>query len=135
MLLYQMQGHVALCEARNVYIDFESVAEAVQGLRKTTNNCFPGCHHDMARFLVADGGDGLQIWKIAANILNKQPRIADKWWWLGGKLIVAHRKNPACSGMLHWVRTDSLKRPTRRKRNTYKILVGKPERKRPFGKT
>jgi hypothetical protein len=29
---------------------------------------------------VADGGDGLQIWKVAANILNKQSRTADKGW-------------------------------------------------------
>jgi hypothetical protein len=36
------------------------------------------CHHDMARPQVADGGDGLQIWRIAGNILNKQSRTADK---------------------------------------------------------
>jgi hypothetical protein len=35
------------------------------------------CHHDMARPQVADG-DGLQIWRVAANILNKQSRTADK---------------------------------------------------------
>jgi hypothetical protein len=29
---------------------------------------------------VADGGNGLQIWRIAANILNKQSRTADKGW-------------------------------------------------------
>jgi hypothetical protein len=29
---------------------------------------------------VVDGGDGLQIWKIAANILRKQLWIADKGW-------------------------------------------------------
>jgi hypothetical protein len=29
---------------------------------------------------VADGGDGLQIWRVAANILNKQSRIGDKVW-------------------------------------------------------
>jgi hypothetical protein len=29
---------------------------------------------------VADGGDGLQICKVAANILNKLSRTADKWW-------------------------------------------------------
>jgi len=28
------------------------------------------CHHGMARPQVADGGEGLQIWKVAANILN-----------------------------------------------------------------
>jgi hypothetical protein len=35
------------------------------------------CHHGMARPQVADGGDGLQIWRGAANILNKQSRTAD----------------------------------------------------------
>jgi hypothetical protein len=36
------------------------------------------CHHGMARPQVADGGDGLQIWRVAANLLNKQSRAADK---------------------------------------------------------
>jgi hypothetical protein len=36
------------------------------------------CHHGMAHPQVADGGDGLQIWKVAANILNKQSWTADK---------------------------------------------------------
>jgi hypothetical protein len=30
------------------------------------------CHHDMARPQVADGGDGLQEWRVAANVLNMQ---------------------------------------------------------------
>jgi hypothetical protein len=38
------------------------------------------CHHGMARLQVADGGKGLQIWRVAANILNKQSRTADKGW-------------------------------------------------------
>jgi hypothetical protein len=29
---------------------------------------------------VTNGGDGLQIWRVAANILNKQSRIAGKEW-------------------------------------------------------
>jgi hypothetical protein len=29
------------------------------------------CHHGMAYSQFADGGDSLQIWRIAANILNK----------------------------------------------------------------
>jgi hypothetical protein len=33
----------------------------------------------MARPQVAEG-DGLQIWRVAANILNKQSRRADKGW-------------------------------------------------------
>jgi hypothetical protein len=39
------------------------------------------CHHGMARPQVADGGDGLQVWRVAANILNKQSRRADKEWY------------------------------------------------------
>jgi hypothetical protein len=29
---------------------------------------------------VADGGDGLQVWRIAANILNNQSWTANKGW-------------------------------------------------------
>jgi hypothetical protein len=49
----------------------------------------------MARPEVADGGDVLQIWRVAAIILNKQSRTADREWlcrlegWAG-----AH--NPQC---------------------------------------
>jgi hypothetical protein len=39
------------------------------------------CHHGMARPQVADGGDGLRICRVAANILNKQSRTADKGWY------------------------------------------------------
>jgi hypothetical protein len=38
------------------------------------------CHHGMARPQVADGGDALQVWRVAANILNKQSRTANKEW-------------------------------------------------------
>jgi hypothetical protein len=38
------------------------------------------CQHGMARPQVADGGDGLQIWRVAANILNKQSRTAERVW-------------------------------------------------------
>jgi hypothetical protein len=38
------------------------------------------CQHGKARPQVAEGGDGLQIWREAANILNKQSRTADKEW-------------------------------------------------------
>jgi len=36
-------------------------------------------HHKMGGGpRIADGGDNLQIWRVAANILNKQSRTADK---------------------------------------------------------
>jgi hypothetical protein len=34
----------------------------------------------MARPQVADGADDLQIWRVAANILNKQSQTADMRW-------------------------------------------------------
>jgi hypothetical protein len=37
-------------------------------------------HHIMARPQVACGGDGLQVLRVVANILNKQSRTADKGW-------------------------------------------------------
>jgi hypothetical protein len=38
------------------------------------------CHHGMVHPQFADGGDGLQLWRVAANTLNKQPQLqtADK---------------------------------------------------------
>jgi hypothetical protein len=38
------------------------------------------CHYGMARRQVADGGDAIQLWMAAANILNKQSRTADTGW-------------------------------------------------------
>jgi hypothetical protein len=50
----------------------------------------------LARPQVADGGEGLQIWRVAANILNKQLRTADKGWpcslGVGWGLTTPHRK-------------------------------------------
>jgi len=36
------------------------------------------CRHDMARPRVPDGEDDPQIWRAAANILNKESLTADK---------------------------------------------------------
>jgi hypothetical protein len=49
------------------------------------------CHHGMARPQVADGGDGLQMCKIAANTLNKQSRAAENGWF--SSLGVRHEAN------------------------------------------
>jgi hypothetical protein len=38
------------------------------------------CHHDTAHPQVADGGDGLQICRVAATESNKQLLTADKGW-------------------------------------------------------
>jgi hypothetical protein len=39
-----------------------------------------GGSHSTAHPQVADRGDTLQVWRVAANILNKQSRTADKGW-------------------------------------------------------
>jgi hypothetical protein len=49
----------------------------------------------MAHPQVLDGGDGLQIWRVAANILNKQPLTRDgpPAWGLGvGLTTPCHKK-------------------------------------------
>jgi hypothetical protein len=49
----------------------------------------------MTRPQVADGGDGLSIWRVAANILTQQLRSADQSrptaWGLGVD-VTTHRK-------------------------------------------
>jgi hypothetical protein len=43
------------------------------------------CHYGMARPRVADGGDGPQIWRVAASILNNQfPTVEKGGLQLGG---------------------------------------------------
>jgi hypothetical protein len=54
----------------------------------------------MARPQVADGGDGLQIWRLPANILNKQSRTAYRGgppaWGLSVRLINSRGKKQFC---------------------------------------
>jgi hypothetical protein len=40
---------------------------------------------------VAHRGNNLQLWRVAVNILNKQPRTADDWWFFS--LGVGHGGN------------------------------------------
>jgi hypothetical protein len=47
-----------------------------QAYVKLRVKCVP-CHHGMARPQVADRGEGLQVWRAAASILNKKSRTVD----------------------------------------------------------
>jgi hypothetical protein len=38
------------------------------------------CHYSMVRPQVADGRNNLQLWRVAANTLNKQPQTANRGW-------------------------------------------------------
>jgi len=59
----------------------------------------------MARPQVADGGDGFHIWKVSANLLDKQLQTPDKRWSCsleaGRGLITSRRKKAAHFEMLH----------------------------------
>jgi hypothetical protein len=50
------------------------------------------CHHGMARPQVATRGDALQVWRVAANILNKQSRTIEKGLDLGAGLTTHHKQ-------------------------------------------
>jgi len=58
--------------------------------------CGGPCHHNMACPRDADIGDGVQLWGVAANTLNKyrgQPRRGGPpAWGLDQGLTTAHRK-------------------------------------------
>jgi len=74
------------------------------------------CHRGIARPQVTDGGDGLQIWKVAADTSKKPSWTADRDsppdWGLDRGLTIPHRKKSASYEMLQpraW--TESSERP------------------------
>jgi hypothetical protein len=82
----------------------------------------------MGRPQVADGGNGLQIWRVAADILNKQSRTVDKEW--SSTLGVEHGTNN--SSQQKKITEDQKKwtdffneRPKRRKMNIVIYIVSK----------
>jgi len=72
-----------------------------------TNPYYVGpCHHGMACSCVLNGGDSLWNWRVAANILNKQPWTTDRKsglpaWGLGSRLTTPDCGKPTCKGMSH----------------------------------
>ena len=50
-------------------------------------------------------GERPPVWRVAANILNKQSQTADKGWfpalWLGELLTTLHRKKLRCCKTFH----------------------------------
>jgi hypothetical protein len=48
------------------------------------NPCYVGpCHSSMVHSQVSDGGDDLQMWRLAAKVMSKQSQTADKGWFSG----------------------------------------------------
>jgi hypothetical protein len=66
--------------------------------------------YSMVHSQVADGGDSLHLWKVAANLLSKEFQTVHSWQWVflqyeywGGGLITSHHKKIECYKMLHRV--------------------------------
>jgi hypothetical protein len=68
---------VGLVLIRILFFSYTSVINQSRLLCSFNMNCVH-CRHGMARPRVANGEDNLKIWRTAANILNKQSRIAEK---------------------------------------------------------
>jgi hypothetical protein len=55
------------------------------------------CRYGTGRPRVVDGGDGLHMWRVTANVLNKPLRPVEKGWSstlkVGQGLITHRRKN------------------------------------------
>jgi hypothetical protein len=100
------------------------------------------CQQGAARPQVADGGDGLQIWRVAANILNKQSYTVDKGWSsIFGVGRAANNSLKKISLLRNVTKVESRRMRLaghvarmRERRNPYRILAGKPEGKGPLGR-
>jgi len=85
-----------LCNLQIYYHVYRSL-EPVTGPYPIIQSCYVGpCQHGMWHSRVADEVDGLQIWKVAANILIKLLGTTEKGWstssWLGEGLTPLRRK-------------------------------------------
>jgi hypothetical protein len=88
-------------------------------------------HNRMARPQVADGGDALQVWTVAANILDKRSRTADKGWSSSmgverGAINSSVLKNKLVAKCHQWLRSwaDSLDKRRKRKKTDTRFGVG-----------
>jgi hypothetical protein len=82
------------------------------------------CHHGMAHPWVVNRGDGLQIWRVAANILNKQSWTVDSRWSSSSGVGRAANNPPPYNSIFvtkHYTqpryRMDYLARPKHRKKD------------------
>jgi hypothetical protein len=73
-------GNLFIYTSCNIVISYESHTSSNIYTLKNNVRWVP-CHPGMERPQVAGGGDGLQIWRVEANVLNKQSWIAQKGWF------------------------------------------------------
>jgi hypothetical protein len=57
-------------------LDFPPITIRIPLLAYLSLHALPiPCHHNMVRPQVADGGNSLKLWTVAASIMNKQSRL------------------------------------------------------------
>jgi hypothetical protein len=64
-------------QKHNIRINGPS-SQTLRSYGRIVHDSWVPCRLGMARPQVSDGGDSLQVWRVAANILNKQSRTVDK---------------------------------------------------------
>jgi len=85
----------------------------------------------MALLGVTDRGDSFKIWRVAANILNKHSRTADKGRyysvviWQGANILTL--KKTVCYEMLH--RFSDLDLSNGKWKHDGKVALGRPRRR------
>jgi hypothetical protein len=78
---FHLSGEITkLRPGRHNYISVPRGSREYHGLILRYHVRWVPCHHGTSLPQVADGGDGLQIWRVVANILNKHSRTSDKGW-------------------------------------------------------
>jgi hypothetical protein len=92
ILLGKLQFFIQISVVFNKTITINFIFEVKQLRKYLTHHIkWVPCHHGMARPQVADGGNALQFWREAANILDKQSWTADQEW--SSSMEVGRRAN------------------------------------------
>jgi hypothetical protein len=77
---------------------------------------YGSCHNGMRRLRIADARDSIEIWRVAANMLNNQSYRAKKGWSYtfgvgrGGDICSRQLVTKCHIGPRNW--TDILERPS-----------------------
>jgi hypothetical protein len=67
-------------DLNGIYISYSVYNFIRRAVFEKFNVTLVPCHQGTARRQGANEGQGLQIWRVAADILNRQSRTADKGW-------------------------------------------------------
>jgi hypothetical protein len=98
-----LQQHKRSVHLQNVLHTFKICTDGFKDLK-----LWAPCHHSMVMSSGCGWRDGLQLQRVAANTLNKQPRQPQLW--VGCRLTAPHGKNKHVTNHSHepWTWTDSL---------------------------